>query len=160
MTTTSTRSATPSLRHHAYAVGGAVLATALLWAAAHSLGVELRVDPGDGRPTQVIGLPLIAGVTLVVALLASATRTGLDRLTKRAPTVWTGLAAIVLLVSFVPVLYVGAAGGTKATLALMHLSVAAVLVPILGRRNGRGSPEGGSPGSSQRGVSAGSSAAS
>jgi Family of unknown function (DUF6069) len=134
MTTTLTRSATPSLRLHAYAVGGAVLATALLWAAARSLGVELRVDPGDGRPAQVVGLPLIAGVTLAVSLLASATRAGLDRLTDRAPAVWTGLAVIVLPVSFVPVLYVEASGGTKATLALMHLSVAAVLVPLLGRR--------------------------
>ncbi|GGV38434.1 hypothetical protein GCM10010182_73400 [Actinomadura cremea] len=136
MATTFTRPAVPGLRRHAYAVGGAVLATALLWAAARSLGVELHVDPGDGRPAQVVGLPLIAGVTLVVSLLASATRAVLDRLTNRAPAVWTGLAAIVLPVSFVPVFYVEASGGAKATLALMHLGVAAVLVSLLGRRNG------------------------
>jgi Family of unknown function (DUF6069) len=140
MTTTFTRSAAPSLRRHAYAVGGAVLATALLWAAARGLGVELHVDPGDGRPAQVVGLPLIAGVTLVVSLLASATRAGLDRLTDRAPAVWTGSAVIVLLVSFVPVLYVEASDGAKATLASMHLVVAAILVPLLGRRNGDRTP--------------------
>ncbi|MFB7739495.1 DUF6069 family protein [Streptomyces sp. NPDC056112] len=135
MTTSLTHSASRGLRLHAYAVGGAVPATALLWAAAHSLGVELRVDPGDGRPSQVVGLPLIAGVTLVVALLASATRAVLDQLTNRAPAIWTGLAVIVLLVSFVPVLYVEASSSARVTLALMHLVVAAVLVPFLGRRN-------------------------
>ncbi|WP_368407033.1 DUF6069 family protein [Actinomadura sp. NAK00032] len=77
-TTTFTRPAAPGLRRHAYAVGGTVLATALLWAAARRLGVEPHVDPGDGRPAQVVGLPLTAGVTLVVSLLASATRAVLD----------------------------------------------------------------------------------
>ncbi|MFC4050034.1 DUF6069 family protein [Actinomadura syzygii] len=135
MTTTFTRSAAPGPRLHASAVGGAVLAAVLLWAAARSLGVELRVDPGDGRPALVLGLPLIVGVTLALSLLASRSRAVLDRLTDRAPAVWTGLAVTVLLVSFVPVLYVEASGSARATLALIHLSVAAVLVPLLGRRN-------------------------
>ncbi|WP_326647471.1 MULTISPECIES: DUF6069 family protein [unclassified Streptomyces] len=136
MTATSTRPATPSLRRHAYAVGGAVLATALLWTAARSLGVELRVDARNGRPPQVVGLPLVAGSTLVVSLLASATRKWLDRLTDRASTVWTRLAVTVLLVSLAPMTYVQASGSAKATLALMHLAVAAVLVPLLARANG------------------------
>lgn len=136
MTAISTRPATPSLRRHAYAVGGAVLATALLWTAARSLGVELRVDARNGRPPQVVGLPLVAGSTLVLSLLASATRKWLDRLTDRAPTVWTRLAVTVLLVSLAPMTYVQASGSAKATLALMHLAVAAVLVPLLARGNG------------------------
>ncbi|WP_141578393.1 DUF6069 family protein [Actinomadura sp. WMMA1423] len=133
MTATPTRPTTPSLRLHACAVGGAVLADSLLWTAARGLGVELRVDPGDGRPSQVVGLPLVAGITLVVALLASATRAVLGRMTDRAPAVWTASALIVLLVSFVPVLYVEASSSTRITLALLHLSVAAVLVPLLSR---------------------------
>ncbi|MEV5576761.1 DUF6069 family protein [Spirillospora sp. NPDC052269] len=136
MTTTVTRSAALSLRLHASAIGGAVLATALVWAAARGLGAKLRVDPGDGRTAMVLGLPLIVGATLAVSLLASATRAVLDRLTDRAPAVWTGLAVTVLLVSSVPVLYVEASGSTKGTLALMHLVVAAVLIALLGRRNG------------------------
>ncbi|MGV9542734.1 DUF6069 family protein [Nocardia beijingensis] len=121
---------------HVYAVGGAVLATVLLWAAAHSLGVELRVDTRDGRQAQVVGLPLVAGSTLVVALLAAATRKWLDRWSDRAPRVWTRLAVTVLLVSLLPMAYVEASGGAKATLALMHLAVAAVLVPLLAGGSG------------------------
>lgn len=135
MTTASTRSAAPGLRLHACAWGGAVLVTALLWAAAQTLHGDLRVVPGDGRPAQVLGLPLIVGVTLAVSLLASGARAVLGRLTDRAPAFWTGSAVTVLLVSFVPVLNVEASGGARATLALMHLGVAAVLVPLLGRRN-------------------------
>ncbi|WP_051022612.1 DUF6069 family protein [Nocardia pneumoniae] len=136
MTTTSTRKASPSLLRHTSAIGGAVLVTALLWAAAHSLGVELRVDARNGRPPQTVGLPLVVGSTLVVCLLASATRKWLDRLTDRAPTVWTRLTVTVLLVSLAPLTYVQASGSAKATLALMHLAVAAVLVPLLARGSG------------------------
>ncbi|WP_431971470.1 DUF6069 family protein [Nocardia sp. bgisy134] len=136
MTTTSTRRPSPSLLRYACAVGGAVLATALLWAAARGLGVELRVDTRNGRPAQVVGLPLVVGSTLVVSLLASAARKWLDRLTDRAPAVWTRVAVTVLLVSLAPMAYVQASGSTKATLALMHLAVAVVLVPLLALGSG------------------------
>lgn len=136
MTTTSTRQAGPSLLRYASAVSGAVLVTALLWAAAQSLGVELRVDTRNGQPPQVVGLPIALGSTLVVSLLASAARKSLGRWTDRASTVWTRLAVTVLLVSLAPMAYVQASGSAKATLALMHLAVAAVLVPLLASGSG------------------------
>jgi Family of unknown function (DUF6069) len=43
----------------------------------------------------------------------------------------------VLLLSFGPVPAVGASGGTKAILALAHLAVAAILIPVLGRASAR-----------------------
>ncbi|MBF6301621.1 hypothetical protein IU459_29380 [Nocardia amamiensis] len=136
MTISSTRQASPSLLRYASAIGGAVLVTALLWAASQSLGVELRVYTRNGQPAQVVGLPLALGSTLVVSLLASATRKWLDRFTDRASTVWTRLAVTVLLVSLAPMAYVQASGSAKATLALMHLAVAAVLVPLLASGSG------------------------
>ncbi|WP_433734070.1 DUF6069 family protein [Nocardia sp. CA-129566] len=136
MTTTSTRRTSPSLLRYASAGGGAVLVTALLWVAAHSLGVELHVDTRNGLPAQDVGLPIVVGSTLIVSLLASATRKWLDRLTDRASTVWIRLAVIVLLVSLAPMTYVEASGSAKATLALMHLAVAAVLIPLLARGSG------------------------
>ncbi|WP_433562458.1 DUF6069 family protein [Nocardia sp. CA-151230] len=136
MTKTSTRQASPTLPRYASAIGGAVLVTAVLWAAAHSLGVELRVDARNGQPAQVVGPTLVVGSTLVVSLLASATRKWLDRFADRAPTVWIRLAVTVLLVSLAPMAYVQASGSAKATLALMHLAVAVVLVPLLARGSG------------------------
>ncbi|MFF0061396.1 DUF6069 family protein [Streptomyces sp. NPDC005279] len=114
MTTPPTRPATPGLRRIAYAIGGAVLATTLLWTIAHILGVELRVDPGNGWPTKAVGLPLVAGSTLVASLLASATRKGMDWSTDLAPTVWTRLTVTALLVSLAPLTFVQASGGAKA----------------------------------------------
>ncbi|WP_326655258.1 DUF6069 family protein [Streptomyces sp. NBC_01750] len=118
-------------------MGGAVLATTLLWTAAHTLGVELRIGPGGGWPSQAVGLPRVAGSTLVASLLAAATRKGLDLLTDtdRASTLWIRLAVTVLLVSLAPLTFVRASGGARATPALMHLAVAAVLIPLLAPRN-------------------------
>lgn len=121
------------LQRGALAGGGAVLATTLLWTTAQILDVDLRVDPGNGQPPQVIGLPFAAAVTLAVALLAWGTRALLERLTRRAAVAWTVVAAIVLLASFQPLFYVEATGATKAILALMHIVVAAVLMSVFGR---------------------------
>ena len=49
------------------------------------------------------------------------------------PPVLTVVAGVVLALSFLPILGVGASGGTKAVLALMHLVVAAALIPVFGK---------------------------
>jgi hypothetical protein len=136
MSTFTESTTAPTARTRLYAVAGAVLAVAAVWAAARIAGADLRVDPGNGQPPGTIALPFAAGVTLVVAALGWGPRAGLDRMTRRAHVVWTVLAGTVLAVSFLPLLGVEATGGTKAALALMHVSVAAVLLPVLGRRTG------------------------
>jgi 4-amino-4-deoxy-L-arabinose transferase-like glycosyltransferase len=117
-----------------YAVGGTVLSTILLWIAALILHVDLVVDPKNGQPPGEIALPFAAAITLVVALLAWGLRALLDRLApRRAARIWTIVAGVLLVLSFLPILAVGASGGTKAILALAHLAVAAILIPTLGR---------------------------
>ena len=128
MITTRTR-----WRAGALTVGGAVLATALLWTAARILAIELRIDPRNGRAPGVVGLPFAATVTLVVGLLGWGMRALLGRFTRRAPVVWTVLAVLVLLASFLPLFAVGATAAAKTILALMHVGVAVVLIPVLGR---------------------------
>jgi hypothetical protein len=117
-----------------YAIGGAVLSTAALWILARLLDIDLRVDPRNGQPPGEIALPFAAAMALAVSLLGWGVRALLGRFTRHAVRVWTAVAGVVLLVSFLPVLAVGATGGTKAVLVLMHLAVAAWLVPVLGRR--------------------------
>jgi hypothetical protein len=133
---TSTLSPSALLRPHrgALAVTGAVLSTALVWTAAHVLGVELRVDPRNGQPPGVISLPFAAVVTLAVSLTGWGARVLLQRITRRAPAVWTVLALAALTASFLPVLMVWATGATRVVLVAMHLSAAAVLIPAFGRR--------------------------
>jgi hypothetical protein len=127
-----TASSAARRRVRAIAVVGAVAAAGLLWLIARALDVDLRVAQGDGRESQV-GLPLVAGFTLAVALLGWGVLALLERWTRRARVCWSVLAAAVLLVSFVPIVTVSATGGTKLMLSLMHLAVAAVLIPSLRR---------------------------
>lgn len=135
MTTTPATSRTVRLRVGVLAVGGAVLATALLWTAAQILGIELRVDPRNGRPPGLISLPFAAALTLAVSAVGWGVRALLDRLIRRASAVWTVLATLALLASFLPLFAVEATGAAKTILALMHVAVAAVLISTFGRRN-------------------------
>ncbi|MEU3251172.1 DUF6069 family protein [Streptomyces sp. NPDC006997] len=110
------------------AVALAVLAPVLVWLVADPL-LGHRLLIADGERTLDIG----AGPVVFVALLASFSGWGLvaalERFAaRRARVVWTGLAGVVLAVSFLPFTGDGMDGGTRAALALMHLLVAAVLV--------------------------------
>ncbi|MFE4583074.1 DUF6069 family protein, partial [Streptomyces chartreusis] len=53
----------------------------------------------------------------------------------RARAIWTGVAGAVLAVSLVPFIGDGMDSGTRISLALMHLAVAAVLIPGLRGRS-------------------------
>jgi len=119
----------------AIAVGGAVLAVSLLWLGAHALGVTFRVDPHHGHPPQVLSLPLIIGFTLFFCLLGWASLALLERFTRGAKAIWSALAILVLLLSFVPIISVSASAGTTTALSLIHCSIAAVLIPIMRRGN-------------------------
>ncbi|HYN92700.1 MAG TPA: DUF6069 family protein [Pilimelia sp.] len=117
-------------RDRALAVLGAVVATGLLWAIAKAVDVDLVVDPKNGNEAGAVPLPIALGFALVSALLGWAALEVLERLIpRRAALIWTILAVAVLLVSMVPLFGVGATAGTKTILALMHVAVAAVLIP-------------------------------
>lgn len=138
MTTTSqtpksVRTGTSARRVRAIAVGGAVLATGLVWLAAYALDIDLRLDQRNGQPPIIVGLPLVIGFTLILALLGWGALAVLERYIRQARTIWTVIAIAVLMVSFVPILGVEATSGTKSVLSLMHLAVAAVLIPMLRR---------------------------
>ncbi|MFC7545071.1 DUF6069 family protein [Plantactinospora sp. GCM10030261] len=113
------------------AVIAAILAALLVWAGARLAGAHLRVQP-DGAAPMVVGPGIVAAFAAQAALLGWLSLAVLERLTPRhAAIAWGILAGIVLLVSFVPVLTVTASGGTRLALGLMHIAVAAVLVPPL-----------------------------
>jgi hypothetical protein len=67
--------------------------------------------------------------SIIPALLGWALFAGLERVTSRAPLIWTVVALVALLVSFAPLFGVEASGGSKVVLALIHIAVAAVLIP-------------------------------
>lgn len=111
------------------AVAVAALANGLLWLGAAALGVDFVLSDSVG--TVVIGLGTTLVATLIFGLLGWGTLALLERLTVRAVTVWTVLAGLVAVLSLIPIYLEEATTGTRAALALIHLAVAAVLVPAM-----------------------------
>lgn len=120
-------------RARAIAVLAAVLAPAGIWLlAVPLLGYELRAPQLGGPPAEV-NLPLVVVGALAPSLLGWGLLAVLERRTRRARTIWTVIALAVLVVSFTPLLGPEIATSTRIVLALMHLAVAAVLIPGLTR---------------------------
>ncbi|MDQ1051306.1 DUF6069 family protein [Streptomyces sp. V4I2] len=113
----------------------AVLAPVLVWLVADPLlGHRLRI--ADGEQTLDIGAVAVAVLALLASLSGWGLLAALERFGARcARALWTGLAGTVLAVSFLPFLGDGMDGGTRVSLALMHLAVAAVLIPGLRGRS-------------------------
>ena len=116
----------------ALTVVAAAGAAVVMWLVAWLSGTELRVTP-PGQPSIVVTLPAVIGVALAAGLVGWGALAFLGRVTRRARTLWTALAGAALVASFTPILSVEARAGVRALLALMHVAVAAVLVPGLRR---------------------------
>jgi hypothetical protein len=119
--------------HHAMAVWGRLAGAVLL--VLFILAVIRVRRPGTDRVHHAV-LPEIVGATLIFGLLGWASLVLLEQYVPRARTVWTVLAGGVLVLSAALVVEVHASDGTKTMLSLIHVSVAAVLIPLM-RRSAR-----------------------
>ncbi|WP_030157318.1 DUF6069 family protein [Glycomyces sp. NRRL B-16210] len=129
-----TRNAAPVWRTRLLALIAAAVGAAAVGVIASLSGAEM-VAANPGQDPMAIG-PVVA---LVAALIAGGlgwlARALLDRFApRRAAVVWLVGAAVVFLVQLFPPLVTEASTGTKAALLLMHVVVAAILVPVLGAR--------------------------
>jgi predicted permease len=115
----------------ALGVAGATAAAVALWTlAVPLLGIHLLVRFGNSAPENV-GIGFVIGASLVGSLLGWGLLAMLERHTARARTIWTGVAAVLGLMSLSLPLSAGTTTSTRIVLALMHLAVAAVLIPTL-----------------------------
>jgi hypothetical protein len=81
-------------------------------------------------------LPVALIFTALFGLLGWGTLALLERFARRrAMAIWTALAIAGALLSIVPIFLEGATTGTRAALTVLHLAVAAVLVPAFRRTN-------------------------
>jgi len=140
MTSTATphRVTTPShrqLRSRALAVTAAVLAALVVWSLADPLlGVNLTVRTSPASSSvQTIGPAFVLAVSLLASLLGWGLLAGLEARTQRAGTIWTITAGVVLLLSLAGPLTAAVTTAAAVTLVVLHLSVAAVLIPLLRR---------------------------
>jgi hypothetical protein len=113
-------------------VTAAATAASVVWTLARLAGTTVTVSMPHQAP-MAIGLPMVVFTALVASLAAWGSLAALERLTRRPRAVWTGLAVVALLASFGPVLLAHTSNGTRIALALMHIAVAAVLIPALRR---------------------------
>ncbi|QKW33390.1 hypothetical protein HUT06_04555 [Actinomadura sp. NAK00032] len=120
-------------RARALAVAGAVVAALAVWAVGEPLlGQDLVVEQ-KGQEPRDLGVAAIGVFALVPSLLGWALLAALERVTPLAARIWTAAALALLAVSFLPVIGVQASGGSKAVLALSHVAVGAVLIPVFHR---------------------------
>jgi hypothetical protein len=130
--TTPSTAARPA-RRRALAVAGAVLAPVLVWAVAVLLlGVPLAAHQGAPEPIPV-GPVAVAGAALLASLAGWGLLALLERVTARGTRIWTVVAVVVAVLSLAAPLTSGATPAAGVVLALMHVAVAAVLVPGLRR---------------------------
>lgn len=124
---------TSLIRPRAVSVAGASLAAVAVWAVAVPLlGTHLFIRFGGG-PELGVGIEAVVGASLAGSLLGWGFLAFLERHTARARTIWSRVAIVVLLLSLSLPISAGATISSKAALALMHLAVAAVLIPALRR---------------------------
>ena len=130
--------ATPTTRPRrarALAVVAAALAALAVWLVTDPLlGIDLAGPTRPGSQELMSITPaLVAGTSLVVALAGWGLLALLERFTARARTSWTAIALLVALLSLAGPLSALASttAANAVALALMHLAVAAVLIPGL-----------------------------
>jgi hypothetical protein len=130
--------ATPTTRPRrarALAVIAAALAALAVWLVTDPLlGIDLTGTTRPGSQELMSITPaLVAGTSLVVALAGWALLALLERLTARARAIWTAIAVLFALLSLAgPLSILASTSAANAlALALMHLAVAAVLIPML-----------------------------
>jgi hypothetical protein len=128
------RVAAPVWRTRLLALAVALAATMLAWVVANLAGVELRASQ-PGQEAVPIGLVNVAASVVLFGGLGWLARVILDRFAKRrAVLIWRIGAGAVFLLEVFPVVLTEATVGTKVFLAILHLIVAAVLIPVFGRR--------------------------
>lgn len=132
-TTTAAQVSTRRRTTRALTVVVAAVAAFAVWLVAGPVaGVDFTVTR-DGKATEV-GAAQVLGIAAAAGLLGWGLLALLERFTDRAGRIWTVVAVVVLLASFVMPFNSGAIDtAAKWVLLSLHLTVGAVLIPSLGR---------------------------
>ena len=134
MTVTEPRTSAPTWRPRLLGVAAATVANIVLILLAPLFGANMEIIGPDGA-AAVVGVQHFALFTAVFALLGWAALAVAERLlgAARGRLVWTVVAVLFTLLSFVPSLSVRATVATEVVLVLSHVVVAAIVVPVFRR---------------------------
>jgi hypothetical protein len=114
------------------AVVGVVAGTLAVWLFAHLAGVDLTVRTGAAN-TQHVGPASVALASLIAGLAAWGLLATLERIASRPRVAFTMIALAALVVSLTGPIGLGVTAAATVTLACMHLTAAAVLIPGMAR---------------------------
>ena len=101
---------------------------ALVFAISSSLFGPVVIPPGEA-----ITIGQVTGASAAGAIGAAVAFAAVGRLARRSILVFWGIAAVGLLLSFIPIALVGATGSSAGTLAFMRLVAVATNVGLLTR---------------------------
>lgn len=121
-------------------VAGGAAAAAIAWAIeVPVLGIQLGIKFGMMQPETVV-VGQVIGAAVMASLLGWLLLTGLERTIGGARAVWTGIALLVLLASLALPVIAATTTAAAVGLIVLHLAVAAVVIPGMSctaRRSGR-----------------------
>jgi hypothetical protein len=116
-------------------VVGAVALTTVSFLIARAAGADFTItDPAENAVPYTFQPADIAVVTTFISVLGWVTLAALERWTRQPRKIWSILAVIVVLLSFVPIWVERATTETRIGLVVVHLAVAVGLLPLLRRR--------------------------
>jgi hypothetical protein len=118
-------------RRRALGIVATLVVTLAVWLLGRLVGADYWIT--DAQGTVQISALVTTQVTLVVSLFGWGVLALLERLTRHGTTIWTVLAAVVVVASMIPIVLVEATTPTRWALGAVHLAVGAVLVPALVR---------------------------
>ena len=127
-------------RKRLFAVVAGVLAAEVVWlVATFVFGIHAQAPAGNGYPQPVDIAPGTVGIaTGVLSLLGWGVLALLERFTSRARGIWLALSLLALVASLgLPLSGSGIPAIDRAVLVLMHVAVAATIIPALYRTSPR-----------------------
>ena len=116
------------LRVGVLAAGFSAIANALVLAVASSLFGPVVIPPDEAVTSGQVMVASVAGAVGAAVIFAI-----IRRFTRRPVRVFWGIAAIGLLLSFLPIALAGVTGSSAGTLAFMHVLAAVTNVGLLTR---------------------------
>lgn len=118
-------------RRRALGIVATLVVTLAVWLLGHLAGADYWIT--DSQGSVRIDALVTTQVTVVLGLVGWGVLALLERLTRYGTTIWTVLAAVVVVASMIPIVLVEATTATRVALAAVHLAVGAVLVPAFVR---------------------------
>jgi hypothetical protein len=103
-----------------------VVVALAVWAVGSLAGADYWIT--DAMGSVRIDLVVVTQVTVVLGLAGWAALALLERFTRRGLAIWTVLAVVVLVASYVPVFLVEATTATRIALLAVHTAVGALVV--------------------------------